>query len=38
MLVPSAVRALSSARQAEELPHAELGMLAAGTLTGDESE
>jgi EmrB/QacA subfamily drug resistance transporter len=38
MLVPAAARALSSARQAEEMPHAELGLLAAGTLAGDEPE
>jgi predicted MFS family arabinose efflux permease len=38
MLVPSAARALSSARQADEMPHAELGLLAAGTLAGDEPE
>jgi EmrB/QacA subfamily drug resistance transporter len=38
MLVPSAVRALSSARPGDEMPHAELGLLAAGTLAGDESE
>jgi predicted MFS family arabinose efflux permease len=43
MLVPSAVRAVSGARRAgdrkaEEMPHAELGLLAAGTLAGDEPE
>jgi EmrB/QacA subfamily drug resistance transporter len=48
MLVPSAVRAVSGTRRADgqeagdlkaqELPHAELGLLAAGTLAGDESE
>jgi EmrB/QacA subfamily drug resistance transporter len=38
MLVPSVARAVSGARQAGELPHAELGLLAAGTLAGDESE
>jgi EmrB/QacA subfamily drug resistance transporter len=43
MLVPSAARALSGGRradepQADEVPHAELGLLAAGTLTGDEPE
>jgi EmrB/QacA subfamily drug resistance transporter len=38
MLVPRAARALSDARREQELPHAELGVLAAGTLAGDESE
>jgi EmrB/QacA subfamily drug resistance transporter len=38
MLVPAAARALSGARQADEMPHAELGLLAAGTLAGDEPE
>ena len=38
MLVPSAVRALSSSRRADEMPHAELGLVAAGTLAGDEPE
>ena len=43
MLGPSAARALSGNRRADqlrgdELPHAELGLLAAGTLTGDEPE
>src|SRR3984885_3874733 len=38
MLVPSAVRALSSARRADQMPHAELGLVAAGTLAGDEPE
>ena len=43
MLVPSAVRAVSGARRAgdrkaEEMPHAELGLLAAGPLAGDEPE
>src|ERR1700760_4917970 len=43
MLVPSAVRAVSGARRAvdrkaEDMPHAELGLLAAGTLAGDEPE
>ena len=48
MLVPSAVRAVSGTwrggareagdRRAQDLPHAELGLLAAGTLAGDESE
>jgi EmrB/QacA subfamily drug resistance transporter len=48
MLVPSAARAVASARQAgdqevdvrhgDKMPHAELGLLAAGTLTGDEPE
>jgi hypothetical protein len=39
MLVPAARRALSNPRQAEEdMPHAELGLLAAGTLSGDEPE
>jgi hypothetical protein len=38
MLVPSTVRRLSRAELAEAMPHPELGMLAAGTLVGDESE
>jgi hypothetical protein len=39
MLVPRAVRALSGARHSDdEMPHAELGLLAAGTLVGDEPE
>jgi MFS family permease len=38
MLVPSAVRALSSARRADQMPHAELGLVAAGTLAGDKPE
>ena len=38
MLVPSAVRAVAGTGQADEMPHAELGLLAAGTLVGDESE
>src|ERR1700760_4571127 len=43
LLVPSAVRAVSGARRAvdrkaEDMPHAELGLLAAGTLAGDEPE
>jgi hypothetical protein len=42
MLVPSAARALSGGRRAEErveeMPHAELGLLAAGTVAGDEPE
>jgi len=43
MLVPAVARARSNARQAderrsEELPHAELGLLAGGTLAGDEPE
>jgi EmrB/QacA subfamily drug resistance transporter len=38
MLVPSAARALSGARRADPMPHAELGLLAAGTLAGDEPE
>ncbi len=39
MLVPRAVRALSGVRHSDdEMPHAELGLLAAGTLAGDEPE
>jgi hypothetical protein len=38
MLVPTTVRSLSRAEQRETMPHAELGMMAAGTLAGDESE
>jgi hypothetical protein len=32
------VRSLSRPRRADPLPHAELGLLAAGTLAGDEPE
>jgi EmrB/QacA subfamily drug resistance transporter len=38
MLVPSAARVLSGAQQADQMPHAELGLLPAGTLAGDEPE
>jgi EmrB/QacA subfamily drug resistance transporter len=38
VLVPAAARALPSGGRAEEMPHAELGLLAAGTLAGDEPE
>jgi hypothetical protein len=38
MLVPAAARALPRGGRTEELPHAELGLLAAGTLAGDEPE
>jgi EmrB/QacA subfamily drug resistance transporter len=38
MLVPSAARALSGTRQVDPMPHAELGLLAAGTLEGDQPE
>ena len=38
MVVPPAVRSLARSPQADELPHAELGLLAAGTLAGDEPE
>jgi len=38
VLVPSAARALSGARRTDEMPHAELVLLAAGTLAGDEPE
>ena len=38
MLVPPTVRSLSRPRRAEPVPHPELGLLAAGTLAGDESE
>jgi EmrB/QacA subfamily drug resistance transporter len=38
MLVPPAARALSGARRSDPMQHAELGLLAAGTLTGDEPE
>src|ERR1700722_358602 len=38
VLVPAAARARPSGRRAEEMPHAELGLLAAGTLAGDEPE
>jgi EmrB/QacA subfamily drug resistance transporter len=38
MLVPAVARARSNARPVEEMPHAELGLLAAGTLAGDEPE
>lgn len=38
MLVPPAARSLTRDRQADTMPHAELGLLAAGTLAGDEPE
>jgi EmrB/QacA subfamily drug resistance transporter len=38
MLVPPTVRTLSRPKQAETMPHPELGLQAAGTLAGDESE
>jgi EmrB/QacA subfamily drug resistance transporter len=39
MLIPRAVRAASGARHSDAgLPHAELGLLAAGTLAGDDPE
>ena len=38
MLVPASVRSLPRPRRADPLPHAELGLLAAGTLAGDEPE
>jgi EmrB/QacA subfamily drug resistance transporter len=38
MLVPSTVRSLSRPRRPEPVAHAELGLLAAGTLAGDEPE
>jgi EmrB/QacA subfamily drug resistance transporter len=38
MLVPSAARRLSREQQAETLPHAELGLVAAAVLVGDEPE
>ena len=38
MLVPATVRSVSHPRRAEPLPHPELGVLAAGTLAGDEPE
>jgi EmrB/QacA subfamily drug resistance transporter len=38
VLVPAAARARPRGGQAEEMPHAELGLLAAGTLAGDEPE
>ncbi|MDX6390195.1 MAG: hypothetical protein QOJ73_1258 [Streptosporangiaceae bacterium] len=38
MLVPASVRSLSRPRRTDPLPHAELGLLAAGTLAGDEPE
>jgi hypothetical protein len=38
MLVPPTVRSLTPDRQADTMPHAELGLLAAGTLAGDEPE
>jgi EmrB/QacA subfamily drug resistance transporter len=38
MLVPASVRSLPRPRRADPLPHAEPGLLAAGTLAGDEPE
>ena len=38
LLVPSARHATASIPDAELLPHGELGLLAAGTLSGDEPE
>ncbi|HEX3706927.1 MAG TPA: MFS transporter [Mycobacteriales bacterium] len=38
LLVPSAKRVLSRTELDEAMPHAELAMVAAGTLVGDESE
>jgi predicted MFS family arabinose efflux permease len=38
MLVPSVTRKLTMAELEHSMPHAELGMVAAGTLVGDESE
>jgi EmrB/QacA subfamily drug resistance transporter len=38
MLVPSTVRSLRGDREPGTMPHAELGLLAAATLTGDEPE
>jgi predicted MFS family arabinose efflux permease len=38
LLVPSARRSLSRAQYDEAIPHAELSLVAAGTLVGDESE
>jgi MFS family permease len=38
MLVPPTVRSLSRDEQGETMPHAELGLAAAGTRAGDESE
>ncbi len=38
MLVPAVARIRSGSEVDEELPHAELGLLAAGTLAGDEPE
>jgi MFS family permease len=38
MLVPPTAASLSRTRRAEPVPHAELGLLAAGTLAGDEPE
>jgi EmrB/QacA subfamily drug resistance transporter len=38
MLVPGTVRGVSRALSDRDLPHAELGLLAAGTLVGDQSE
>jgi EmrB/QacA subfamily drug resistance transporter len=38
MLVPATVRTLRHTSTQDDLPHAELGLLAAGTLVGDQSE
>jgi EmrB/QacA subfamily drug resistance transporter len=38
MLVPSTLRPLTRDEQRAAMPHAELGLVAAGTLVGDESE
>jgi EmrB/QacA subfamily drug resistance transporter len=38
MLVPATVRSITRATNDDDLPHAELGLLAAGTLVGDQSE
>jgi MFS family permease len=38
MLVPATVRSLSRDQEPDSMPHAELGLLAAGTLAGDEPE
>jgi hypothetical protein len=38
LLVPTAKRVLTLTELHDAMPHAELGMVAAGTLVGDESE
>jgi hypothetical protein len=38
MLVPATVRRFTTTSAENPMPHAELGLLAAGTLVGDQSE